>query len=518
MFPALKTIFAFLIITTSTFVEVIDSARILGLFPTPFKSHLIIHSAIADALVERGHEVTVVATLPKINKHSQFRHIQLNIDEFSPTLLAAYINNPPPLYKKYTFFMNEINRYTNDSLHHEAMQKLMREESFDLVIQGFILNEFLLGVAAHFKCPVVMSFMIRTLPRVNNLVGNPHEIAYVPGLMSGGNQPMGFFDRLEHFVCVNFLENGVVKYIEQSNQKRFYDANFPPEKYPSYEDMLKNISLVFTNYHFSQGSIRPYVPGLIEIGGIQIKDKLSPLPEDIKTVLDNSSEHGVIYFSVGSNIHSSKLDPIKVKIIFDFLSKLPQTILWKWDNSNYPGKSPNIVYKTWLPQESVLSHPNVRLFLTHGGQGSVVESQFYGVPMVGVPMFGDQPANMANVEQQGFGLSVKFDTLTEEKFTTAIREVLTNKKYTQNVRKFANLYKDRPMTARQTAVFWIEYVLRHHGAAHLQSPSVHLNAFQLLSLDVIGFLIAVLYIIWKILKICLTLVLRLIFKRKRKTE
>ncbi|XP_055841743.1 UDP-glycosyltransferase UGT5-like [Episyrphus balteatus] len=517
MLPALKIIFVSLIITST--IALSNSAHILGLFPTPFKSHLIIHSAIADALVERGHDVTVVSTLPKINKNSKFRHIQLDIKEFSPALLADYINDPPPFYKRYTYFMEEINRYANDSLHHWAMQKLMREESFDLVIQGFFLNEFLLGVAAHFKCPVVVSFMIRTGPRINSLVGNPQEIAYVPSYMSGGKQPMGFFDRVNHFICMNLLENGLVRYIEQSNQKHFYNANFPQDKYPSYDDMIKNISLVLTNHHFSQSPIRPDVQALIEIGGIQIKDNPAPLPEDLQSIMDKSSEHGVIFFSVGSNIPSSKLDPIKVKIIFDLLSKLPQTILWKWDDSNnLPGTSSNIIYKTWLPQESILSHPNVKLFITHGGQGSVVESQFYGVPMVGVPMFGDQPANMENVELLGFGLSVKFATLTKEAFENAVTEVLRNKKYTNTVRKFATLYKDRPMTARQTAVFWIEYVLRHHGAPHMQSPAVHLNALQLMSVDVIGFLLAILYIVFKIIKTCFSMFLKLLVKRKSKTE
>ena len=59
-------------------------------------------------------------------------------------------------------------------------------------------------------------------------------------------------------------------------------ANFPSDKYPSLDSMVKNVSLVFTAHHFSEGPIRPNVPAMVEIGGIQIKD--NPLPEVRKII------------------------------------------------------------------------------------------------------------------------------------------------------------------------------------------------------------------------------------------
>lgn len=42
-----------------------------------------------------------------------------------------------------------------------------------------------------------------------------------------------------------------------------------------------------------------------------------------------------------------------------------------------------------------------------------------------------------------------------------------------------------------TGVYWIEYVIRHKGAAHLRSPALDLPFYQYLLLDVIAISIAI---------------------------
>lgn len=256
------------------------------------------------------------------------------------------------------------------------------------------------------------------------------------------------------------------------------------------EEVYKNVSLVLTNHHFSQGPIRPNVPALIEIGGIQIKEKPDPLPEDLAQIVE-SSKKGVIFFSLGTNVQGSNLSKDKANMIFNVLSKLPYTVLLKWGDSDFPGQSNNIIYRSWLPQDDLLAHPNVKLFITHGGMGSVVESQYHGVPMVGIPFFGDQHSNIANVEKSGYGLGLDYASFSEEAFRNAVTEVLENPSYTEKVKKFSELYRDRPMTPRQLVRYWVDYVIRHKGAKHMQSPAINMPWWQLYSVDVIGFLMAV---------------------------
>jgi glucuronosyltransferase len=55
----------------------------------------------------------------------------------------------------------------------------------------------------------------------------------------------------------------------------------------------------------------------------------------------------------------------------------------------------------------------------------------------------------------------------------------------------SQLFRDRPQTAMDTAIFWTEYVIRHRGAAHLRSAAVDLPWYQYLLLDVQIFLMLI---------------------------
>ncbi|XP_050332678.1 UDP-glycosyltransferase UGT5-like isoform X5 [Bactrocera neohumeralis] len=497
----------------ATRFDLTNSARILGFFPSPSKSHLIIHAAIADALAEAGHNVTVYGASKNVIPKAKYKYIELE-PKTNESFVAGMAMGSSPSYKQFGKIVEMIASASNDSLTHPRVQRLLREHGsgdFDLVIVGYFMNDATFALAAHFQCPLIVSFMIQPIMALNSLIGNPTEIAYTPTMLGKQRQPMNFVSRVKNFISVGMellmAELGI------HFQTKIYDYNFPSDRYPPLDEVRKNVSLIFTNHHFSQGPIRPNVPNLIEIGGIQIKEKPDPLPTDIAKVLDESKE-GVIYFSLGSNIKGSHLNEEKIKIMFNVISKLPYKVLWKWSPTELPGESKNIIFRDWLPQDDILAHPNIKLFITHGGMGSVVESQYHGVPMVGIPLFGDQPSNMVNVERSGYGLAVDYLTLTEESLNNAIQDVLNNPKYKEAVQTFSRLYRDRPMTPRETVVYWVDYVLRHKGAKHMQSPAVHMNRWQLLSLDVIGFLLAiVLTISVVIVKVC-----KLICCRGRKNK
>lgn len=93
---------------------------------------------------------------------------------------------------------------------------------------------------------------------------------------------------------------------------------------------------------------------------------------------------------------------------------------------------------------------------------------------------------------------MNIDYLNRTILETSIDKMLTNSTYKAVAQKMSQIFRDRPIKPLDSAIYWIEYVIRYDGAKHMQSPAVHLNVFQKSSLDVILVLIIALYICVKI--------------------
>lgn len=158
---------------------------------------------------------------------------------------------------------------------------------------------------------------------------------------------------------------------------------------PPVSQMEKNLSAVLLNSHAPLTSTRPTVPGMVFIGGMHIKQVPDPLPEDIKQFIENS-EHGVIYFSLGSNVKSSEMPKESRQIFLDVFSELKQRVIWKFEDENVPKLPPNVMVRKWLPQPDILAHPKIKVFITHGGLFGTQEGVYNAVPMLGMPFYCDQ--------------------------------------------------------------------------------------------------------------------------------
>lgn len=57
--------------------------------------------------------------------------------------------------------------------------------------------------------------------------------------------------------------------------------------------------------------------------------------------------------------------------------------------------------------------------------------------------------------------------------------------YTEEMKKRSGWMHDRPSNPMSTAMYWIEYVLKHGGAPHLRSAALHLQWYEYAYLDVL---------------------------------
>lgn len=66
-----------------------------------------------------------------------------------------------------------------------------------------------------------------------------------------------------------------------------------------------------------------------------------------------SSKHGVILFSLGTNVLWNNLKSDIDKTFIEAFSKIPQTILWKCDRK-FENLPKNVIVREWLPQSDLL--------------------------------------------------------------------------------------------------------------------------------------------------------------------
>lgn len=76
----------------------------------------------------------------------------------------------------------------------------------------------------------------------------------------------------------------------------------------------------------------------------------------------------------------------------------------------------------------VLAHPNVKVFVSHGGLLSTIEAVYHGVPILGIPIFCDQKMNMAIATEKGYAVNVPYRQLSEDILEKALTEILYNPK------------------------------------------------------------------------------------------
>ncbi|SPP86139.1 UDP-glucuronosyltransferase 2B15-like isoform X3 [Drosophila guanche] len=505
-------------------------ANILGLFTSLSPSHLIIQMSAVQALAERGHNVTVVTVLQPAVSHKDINVISVPLSaeesQYLSELFAAMSRNDDKnmLFAMFRMFgqMGFMSQKMADAFKDPRVRDLYhnKENRFDLVLSGFALNDYQMGFAQKVKAPVIVLATMPPGPLLNYLIGNPEELSYVPDMSDSveKGKGMSFKQRLSGYL-MGLGYKLFSRMIERRNQKYYKELFGDDPNMPEYSEMMKNASLVFFASHaLSEGPVRPNVPGVIEIGGIQIKDTPAPLPQNMEEFLANATNGGIL-LSLGSNVQGKHLSPDTVQKMFNVLSKLKERVIWKWEDlENTPGKSDNILYSKWLPQDDILAHPKIKLFINHAGKGGLTEAQYHGKPMLSLPVFGDQPANADGMVKKGFGLTINLLTLEEQPFREGIEEILSNPKYSQTVSTFSKLYRDRPLTARETVIYWTEYVIRHHGAPHLQSPVMHMSFIAANNLDIYAILAIIVVVLLLLAKAVIKFIIRKLSSKSKKVK
>ncbi|XP_072477048.1 UDP-glucuronosyltransferase 2B18-like isoform X2 [Notamacropus eugenii] len=316
--------------------------------------------------------------------------------------------------------------------------------------------------------------------------GLPSPPSYVPVVASEFTDKMTFMERVTNMLFFLYFDFCFPNYDAKDWNQLFSDVLGRPTTLC--ETMGKaEMWLIRTYWDFEFP--RPYLPNFEFVGGLHCKPA-KPLPEEMEKFIHSSGEHGIVVFSLGSMVKN--LTEEKGNLIAAALAQIPQKgkgdklLLLPWSISNLS----RLIKLNPFPSISILGHPKTKAFITHGGTNGVYEAIYHGVPMIGVPMFADQPDNIAHMKAKGAAVEVDFHTMTTADMLNALKTVINSPSYKENAMRLSRIHHDQPGKPLDRAVFWIEFVMRHKGAKHLRPTSHDLTWYQYHSLDVIGFLLA----------------------------
>ncbi|XP_045389036.1 UDP-glucuronosyltransferase 2A2 isoform X2 [Lemur catta] len=423
-------------------------------------SHWLNIKIILEELIQRNHNVTVLASSAtllinsSLNSPVNFEVIPVlfktsDIDSLVEHMIMLWLDHRPTPLTLWTFYKElgklidtfyRINIQICDGiLNNPRLMARLQKGGFDVLVADPVT---ICGDLVALKLGIPFMYTLRFSPAstVERHCGKiPAPVSYVPAALSELTDQMTFAERVKNTISYPLQDYIFQTYWGAWNS---YYSKVLGRPTTLCETMGKaEIWLIRTYWDFEFP--RPYLPNFEFVGGLHCKPA-KPLPK----------------------------------------------VLWR-----YGGKKPatlgnNTQLYDWIPQNDLLGHPKTKAFITHGGTNGIYEAIYHGIPMVGVPMFADQPDNIAHMKAKGAAVEVNLNTMRSADLLNALRAVINEPSYKENAMRLSRIHHDQPVKPLDRAVFWIEFVMRHKGAKHLRPAAHNLTWFQYHSLDVIGFLLA----------------------------
>nr|DBA27457.1 TPA: hypothetical protein GDO54_007948 [Pyxicephalus adspersus] len=446
-------------------------------------SHWINIKILMMELVQKGHKLTVIR--PSSSLYIDGTSEDFQVENFSMSESLKLTRKEFEEYALNWIFQQAFTKHSSSfTVAWEFIQALQTGTQMSVAfIQAIFENKEVLGrlagadfevvladpynvagvmLAHHLKLPIV--FFGRWMPTEDiHFAIAPSPLSYVPVINSRITDRMGFSDRVKNVAlyCLYMAASHLLIYptYDQLAQRYLHADIGIFEMYKRADIYLMKVDFVF---EFP----RPTMP---------------------------NAGQGVVVFSLGTMVNKLPL-PIAREIAAG-LAQLKERVIWRYSGEALDTLGNNTLIVDWLPQNDLLSHPNTKVFLAHGGENGVYEALYHGVPIVGFPLFGDQYENLLRLKMRGAAIIVENTSdITARDIFSAVRSVIDDPSYSQAMKHLSALHRDTPLPPRDLAVYWTEYVMRHKGAPHLQPAANHLAWFQYYLLDVTGFLLLAVFV------------------------
>lgn len=407
-------------------------------------SHVSFVANIANLLADRGHKVVVIdnvlrSDIPnKLNVNAVDKVITIKASENVAELLADKsiplkfwrMNNEPEEQKEVMQNLGELFlEQCKYLMTKEKMFEELRKWEFDFGIHE-VFDVCGIGI---FEKLGIRNSVILSSTGVRDIVNEALGISgplQDSSILSdyGGNVPiLGMRRNLKfHSAWRNFFE------IQSRHLEHAFNFS------SSFEDLLRHSNLMFLNTHELTDSQRPWSRRVHEIGGISFKAP-NPLDDEYTSLLSNDST--VVLVSFGTTTPSFLMPENYKNTLIRIFLKLPKVLfIWKYEKEDkftkeFKGK--NVIFENYVPQIDLLESKKISLFITHGGQNSLLEAFHSNTRTLIIPLFGDQHRNAQISLENGLSDVLKKEDLTnDEMVERAIKQGLQrNKRSEDNLKR-----------------------------------------------------------------------------------
>jgi len=485
-------------------------------------SHQLQLFPIVEKLLENGHQVTGVFFKSSKIQHKNYTEIMIpNFQEkFAAEISRLVMDKGGQSLFNWKFYYWLINNWgtmlkdlTDESFGTKEVQDLIKMSSFDTVVTLAMSNSV---YAEIFNCSLIGFSPAGPFPMLIQGSGNVQNLNVQPSAVAMYIEPMTLMERLTNHISTWMLEmrfNFLGKDIHKAR------AEILKQDFASIEDInRRRYTVLLSNSHPLTHGAWQYGPNIIEVGGLNVQ-KAKPLSEGFQAWLDAAS-NGAVLVSFGSVLKPSQMNPERLDLLLNVFRSLKQySFIWKWD-ADIENVPENVKISSWLPQQDILSHPNLRVFVTHGGIGGVSEAIYHKATLVGIPFSNDQKPNLLRASGHGFAKILEWDQLTEKDLIDAITDAMEDQNMVAALDKVNRLYTDREKSPVDKAVWWIEYICRNgiEGAKTLKPNTGDTPWYQLNNLDMIAISVTIILICIGVVSSCCSFCVKRCCVKKQKTE
>ncbi|CAH0727076.1 unnamed protein product, partial [Brenthis ino] len=478
----MKFYFTLYIVFLCVISHYVNALNILGIFPYHGKSHFFVFNVYLKELAKRGHNVTVISHFPQTNSSHNYHDISLagsiKIVEDDLAFHRSYLS----IFEVGLFLTNTGKENCEVLVANQNVRGLIENKrKFDVVVVEQFNSDCALGIAYKLKAPVVGIMSHILMPWHYKRFGIPNNPSFVPfHFLEGGTKP-SLLQRVERTIFDVYF-NLLYRFKSQRNNQQTLATYY--DDIPPLEELAREIKFLLLYHNFILTGSRLFPSNVIEVGGFHINQS-KPLTGHLQKFVEES-EQGIIYISFGSVVKSSTMPEEKIKAVLGAIAELPYRFIWKWESNVMLMDKNKLYLSSWLPQVDILGHPKTLAFLSHAGMGGTTEAIHFGVPMVAMPVIGDQPANAAAIEESGLGVQLQIRDLTKENLVAAFKKIL-DPKFRENVKLLSKAWKDRPMSPLDTAIYWTEYAARYSNYT-FRSAAADVPLYQYYNLDILSIL------------------------------